>query len=57
MVSYADAVRRASPAVVNIYTAKLVTSRSPTPLEDGFAISGAGTQSRRQRIERSWVPG
>ena len=55
VVSYADAVRRATPAVVNIYTAKLVTSQRNPLLEDGFFRSFVppGQQPRRQRIERS----
>jgi serine protease DegS len=36
LVSYANAVRIATPAVVNIYTAKLVKSRPNPLLNDGF---------------------
>lgn len=54
-VSYAGAVRKATPAVVNIYTAKLVTSRSNPMLDDLFYRRGIrqGQQPQRQRIERS----
>jgi Do/DeqQ family serine protease len=49
--SYAAAVRRASPAVVNIYTARVVTERQPrNPLEDFF---GDITPRYRQRVERA----
>jgi len=54
--SYADAVNNAAPAVVNIYTAKLVPTRRNPLLDDsflrGFNQSGQA-QSQRQRIERS----
>lgn len=55
-VSYARAVRQATPAVVNIYTAKLVTSRPNPIMEDSFfrRFAGPGQQRpERQRIERS----
>ena len=49
--SFADAVARASPAVVNIYTRRLVTERlQSTPLSQLF---GDYWPSYRQRIERS----
>ncbi len=49
--SYADAVARASPAVVNIYTARVITERSqPAPLEQLF---GDYWPSLRRRVERS----
>ena len=52
-VSYAAAVREASPSVVNIYTAKLVTQvRSPL-LGDSVFRKLANPRSQRQRIERS----
>jgi S1-C subfamily serine protease len=51
MQSFADAVARAAPAVVNIYTARLVTERSqPPPLNQLF---GDLWPSYRQRVERS----
>ena len=50
-VSYALAVQKASPAVVNIYTAKLVTSQSNPLLQDRYFRRFARPQ--RQRIERS----
>jgi serine protease DegS len=50
-VSYAAAVQRAAPAVVNIYTARLVTERiDPSPLGELF---GNVLPQYRQRIERS----
>ena len=49
--SFADAVARAAPAVVNIYTARVVTERAqPAPLDQLF---GDYWPSYRQRIERS----
>jgi serine protease DegS len=52
-VSYAKAVRNATPAVVNIYTAKLVTSKRNPLLEDRYFRQFARPQSQRQRIEQS----
>ncbi|HEU4626032.1 MAG TPA: trypsin-like peptidase domain-containing protein [Steroidobacteraceae bacterium] len=51
-VTYADAVRRAAPAVVNIYTARVVTERvAPSSLDELFR---EGWPPRyRQRIENS----
>ncbi len=55
VVSYADAVRGATPAVVNIYTAKLVTSRQNPMLNDLYfrKFVQRGQLPQRQRIERS----
>ncbi|MFP5506778.1 MAG: Do family serine endopeptidase [Gammaproteobacteria bacterium] len=54
-VSYADAVARAAPAVVNIYTAKLVTQRAHPlandPLFQFFFGDRFGTE--RQRLQTS----
>ena len=51
-VSYADAVERAAPAVVNIFTARLVTERvAPPGLDELFGDSYLPRY--RQRIERS----
>ncbi len=51
MPSFADAVARAAPAVVNIYTARVVTERTQTvPLDQLF---GDFWPSYRRRIERS----
>jgi serine peptidase DegS len=50
-LTYAPAVERAAPAVVNIYTARLVTERiDPSPLGELF---GNVLPQYRQRIERS----
>jgi serine peptidase DegS len=50
-VTYADAVQRAAPAVVNIYTARLVTERvAPSVLDQMF---GDFLPRYQQRIERS----
>jgi serine peptidase DegS len=49
-LSYADAVQRAAPAVVNIYTARLVTERLAPSLGELF---GEYMPRYRQRIERS----
>jgi len=49
--SFADAVARAAPAVVNIYTARVVTERAQTaPLDQ---LLGDYWPSYRRRIERS----
>jgi serine protease DegS len=51
MQSFADSVARAAPAVVNIYTARVVTERSqPAPLDQIF---GDYWPSYRRRVERS----
>jgi serine protease DegS len=52
-VSYAHAVNKASPSVVNIYTAKLVTSRRSPLLDDRFFRRYSQAPSQRQRVERS----
>jgi serine peptidase DegS len=49
-VSYAEAVERAAPAVVNVYTARLVTERIAPSLGELF---GDFMPRYRQRIERS----
>ena len=50
-VTYSDAVQRAAPAVVNIYTARLVTERvAPSALDQMF---GDFWPRYQQRIERS----
>src|SRR6185312_9274938 len=50
-LTYASAVQRAAPAVVNIYTARLVTERiDPSPLGEIF---GNVLPQYRQRVERS----
>ncbi len=49
--SYAEAVERAAPAVVNIYTARLVTERiRPNAIEELF---GDARPRYRQRLEQS----
>jgi len=49
--SFADSVARAAPAVVNIYTARVITERrQPAPLDQLF---GDSWPSYRQRVERS----
>jgi serine protease DegS len=51
LATYAPAVDRAAPAVVNIYTARLVTYRiDPSPLGELF---GNVLPQYRQRVERS----
>lgn len=49
--SFADAVARAAPAVVNIYTARVVTERAQAPALN--QLFGDFWPSYRQRIERS----
>ena len=51
--SYAPAVRIASPSVVNIYTAKLVTANYNPLLHDRMIQSSAPAKNHRQRVERS----
>jgi serine protease DegS len=51
MQSFADAVARAAPAVVNIYTARVVTERTQTP--EFNQLFGDFWPSYRQRVERS----
>src|SRR5258708_12519282 len=51
MPSFADAVARAAPAVVNIYTARLVTERTQAPTLN--QLFGDFWPSYRQRVERS----
>jgi serine protease DegS len=51
--SYADAVQMATPSVVNIYTAKLVTQRRNPLLDDSVLGRMIRIPSRRQRIERA----
>jgi serine protease DegS len=51
MQSFADAVARAAPAVVNIYTARVVTERTQPPTLN--ELFGDFWPSYRQRIERS----
>jgi Do/DeqQ family serine protease len=49
--SYASAVEKAAPAVVNVYTARVVTERvRPNPIEEMF---GDAAPRFRQRVERS----
>lgn len=51
--SYRDAVAKATPSVVNIYTAKLVTQRQGTRLNDPLLRRYRGPSAGRQRVERS----
>jgi len=51
-VSYAAAVRSASPAVVNIYTARLVPERT-RQIQDMFSRRLDPPKEQRQRIEQS----
>ena len=51
LTSFADAVARAAPAVVNIYTARVVTERTVSaPFDQLF---GGNWSGYRQRVERS----
>lgn len=52
-VSYAAAVRAATPSVVNIYTAKLVVQKRNTLRSSPLLGNFAAHPSHRQRIERS----
>lgn len=52
-VSYARAVREATPSVVNIYTAKLVAQRRNPLLDSPYFGRFPQRPSQRQRIERS----
>ena len=51
MQSFADSVARAAPAVVNIYTARVVTERTQSPSLN--QLFGDYWPSYRQRVERS----
>lgn len=52
--SYAGAVSAATPSVVNIYTAKVVTEQNNSPLlQDGYFRRLTEPRSRRRHIERS----
>ena len=51
-VSYARAVSGATPSVVNIWTAKLVTATAPQQ-DNPFSNRSVRTRSSRQHIERS----
>lgn len=51
--SYSEAVARATPSVVNIYTAKLVDSGRSLRLNDPLLRRFLGGGGRRQRVERS----
>lgn len=51
--SYARAVRTATPSVVNIYTAKLVTDTRSPLLNDSVFQRFSTPQAQRRRIERS----
>jgi len=55
MVSYADAVKKAAPAVVNIYTTKIITERSNPLFNDPFfkRFFGDDLGRPRQRQETS----
>ncbi len=53
-VSYADAVEKAAPAVVNVYTAKVVTERSPLFNDPFFRFFfGDRFAQQRQRLQTS----
>ncbi|MFV0477197.1 MAG: S1C family serine protease [Parahaliea sp.] len=52
-LSYELAVRKASPAVVNIYTARLVPEQRRSVLESMFSRQVLPSRERRQRIEQS----
>ncbi|MEE4661812.1 MAG: trypsin-like peptidase domain-containing protein [Halieaceae bacterium] len=53
-VSFADAVQRAIPAVVNIYTSKVLRERLPPELEDPYYQRFLRQNNRRrERIQRS----
>jgi len=55
VASYADAVEKAAPSVVNIYTAKVVTSRTGVLLKDSLLqrLFGDRLSVPRQRLETS----
>ncbi|MCK7592569.1 S1C family serine protease [Pseudomarimonas salicorniae] len=54
-VSYADAVARAAPSVVSIYTARIVTELLPVPLSNPTVqrFSGIALGQPRRRLERA----
>ncbi|MGB1139607.1 MAG: S1C family serine protease, partial [Halioglobus sp.] len=51
--SYAEAVARATPSVVNIYTAKVIRTQPNPMLEDFLTRLRLPPQAPRERIERS----
>lgn len=51
--SYAKAVRAATPSVVNIYTAKVVTQARSPLLDDSVFQQFSSSRGERRRIERS----
>ena len=53
VVSYRDAVSRATPSVVNIYTAKLVSPRRGLRLNDPLLRRFLAPSGGQQRVERS----
>jgi len=53
VVSYRDAVAKATPSVVNIYTAKLVSQSRRLRLNDPLLRRFIGPSAGRQRVERS----
>jgi serine protease DegS len=52
-ISYSRAVRAASPAVVNIYTAKLIRSRPNPAFDDPIFRNFTPTQPQRRQFEES----
>jgi len=51
--SYAPAVKRAAPAVVNIYTSKIVKQKTPPPLLQYFLEKNNPQPKQHDRVQRS----
>jgi serine protease DegS len=51
--SYSSAVKRAAPAVVNIYTSKIVKPKPPSPLLKYFLNKNSPQQKQQDRVQRS----
>ena len=51
--SYSAAVKRAAPAVVNIYTSKIVKQKRPSPLQKYFLNRNSPQQKQQDRVQRS----
>ena len=51
--SYSAAVKRAAPAVVNIYTSKIVKQKRPSPLQQYFLNRNSPQKKQQDRVQRS----
>lgn len=56
VASYADAARKAMPAVVNIYTSKEVRARNPWPRIRSSAATSPSSSAAPRSGRRAWAP-